>query len=252
MGKLTDAFGSALAAGNFNGDSYEDIAIGLPGSYLFGSSGAGEVKVYFGSTTGIAGTTPSPELWSQNLLSGSQWPQPNDHFGAALAAGDINGDGTDDLAIGVPGESFVFADSAGAVELLYGSSTGLKSINSDEFNQGLATVQGTAEGEDSFGEALAIGDVNGDGYADLAVGVPNESHGSADYAGAVNLLYGSSNGLTTNDNQLIGQHWSSIPDSAEYYDRFGTALAIFPHPALDTPFCFPVKAKNGNIAIICL
>src|SRR5262249_22043860 len=87
---------------------------------------------------------------------------------------DFNGDGFDDLAIGVPGEKIGSTEQAGAVIVLYGASSGLTSSGAQIFRQGAAGVPGTPETSDHFGASVAAGDLDGDGYADLAIGVPGE------------------------------------------------------------------------------
>jgi hypothetical protein len=78
---------------------------------------------------------------------------------------------------------------------------------------------------DFFGSALAAGDFDGDGEDDLAIGVPGEGVSGKSGAGAVNVLYGSSNGLTSSDDQFWHQDKSGIEDTAEQNDAFGAALA---------------------------
>jgi hypothetical protein len=244
-----EAFGSALAAGDFDGDNYADLVIGSPYADYVGNTHVGEVNILFGSKDGLGYRSPFPwQLLRQDLISVTYQPEANDEFGYALATGDINGDGYDDLAIGVPGETIGTASKAGAVHVLYGYQYGVSINWNDYLSQDMLLVQGYPEAGDYFGTALAIGDINGDGYSDLAIGVPNEDLGTVPSAGAVNVLYGSFNGITTTGNQLLGQHWPSIPDAEESFDRFGASLAIFP---LATPRgCFPY-IPNGKMLMIC-
>ena len=92
-------------------------------------------------------------------------------FSAEVRA-DFNGDGFDDLAVGVPGEDIGTINSAGAVNVIYGSSGGLSCGGNQFWHQDSSGILDTAEASDQFGDALAAGDFNGDGFDDdLAVGV---------------------------------------------------------------------------------
>jgi len=77
-----------------------------------------------------------------------------DLFGASLASGDFDGDGKDDLAMGVPGEDIGAVKDAGAVSVLYGSESRLTAGGDQLWHQGLGAVGGSAEAGDLFGDSL--------------------------------------------------------------------------------------------------
>ncbi|MEU8201004.1 FG-GAP repeat protein [Streptosporangium sp. NPDC049046] len=143
LAEAWDFFGSALAAGDFNADGRDDLAIGVPGEGLSENQramdyGDGTVHVVYGSRSGLR--TAVSEAWSQRSLKGE--PRYFDRFGAALAAGDLNGDGDDELVIGAPGEN--------AVHVLAGTRSGGLTRNHNllitgaggDFGAALATVAG--------------------------------------------------------------------------------------------------------------
>ena len=91
-----------------------------------------------------------------------------------LASCDFNHDGFDDLAVGIPEEDFGATGSAGAVQVHYGRAGSFPGFGSEFFTQNTAGIPGDVEASDSFGEALACGDFDGDGFADLVIGVRSE------------------------------------------------------------------------------
>jgi hypothetical protein len=248
-----DLFGHSLAAADFNGDTYSDLAIGVPGDVVSGVDEAGAVRVLYGSGTGLTATYS--ELWHQNKdgLAGS--PEPKDHFGWALAAGDLNGDGYADLAVGVPDEDVESVVDAGAVNVLYGSKWGLEANGDPAWNQDTEDVMGTAEPYDAFGRALAIGHSDGNTYGDLVVGVPKENLvvGSVNVvdAGAVNMLYGSSSGLSVAGNRTWHQNDQDVEDQVEPGDEYGSALA-FGQWATVLPIPESVNASKGEYTAMVL
>src|SRR4051794_35905247 len=120
---------------------------------------------------------------------------------------DFNADGYGDLAIGIPGASVGGKAAAGAVEVLYGSATGLRSTGSQRWTLASTNIPGSPHKGDQFGAALASGDFNRDGYDDIAVGIPNYDYvsgGTTDAkAGEILILFGGSNGLRAGHAQLI-------------------------------------------------
>ena len=194
-------------AADFNHDGVADLAVGVLGE----NGVAGAVNVLYGAGGGLSGTG------AQAFFQVGGTPEPGDRFGSALAAGDFNGDGFADLAVGASGEDVGSAFDAGAVSVLYGSADGLTSSGGRLFTQ----VGSAAEEADEFGYALAAGDFNHDGFADLAAGAPFESVGGTSQAGAVSILPGSAAGLTATGGRLVTQ----VGSAAEANDNFGSALA---------------------------
>jgi hypothetical protein len=220
--EASDLFGSALATGNFDGDAFDDLVVGVPSEDVSSVIDAGLVNILYGSGSGL--TAAGNQIWNQDSSGITDAAETGDLFGSALATRDFNGDGIGDLAVGVPSEN-VGSSNVGAVSLLYGSASGLTSVGNQFWNQDSAGIKDAAESGDLFGSALSTSDFNGDGVADLAIGVPSEDVGSLSNAGALNLLYGSASGLTSAGNQFWSQNSSGMSDAAEAGDAFGSALA---------------------------
>ncbi|MFE0178894.1 FG-GAP-like repeat-containing protein [Streptomyces sp. NPDC059002] len=143
--------------------------------------------------------------------------------------GDFDGDGYGDLAFRDVGSvSEVPDDAPGTVVIQYGSSTG-PSTRKKVITQSTEGVPGASEDGDAFGASLGAGDVNGDGKADLAVGVPGESLGTATGTGAVVLLKGASQangGLTGKGAVAYNQSTAGVPGAAESGDDFGRTVLL--------------------------
>src|SRR4029077_13682084 len=84
-------------------------------------------------------------------------------------------------------------------------------------------VSGTAENKDRFGMSLSNGDYDGDGYSDLAIGVPYDLVNGVK-AGAVQVLYGSADGPTAGGQPVWNQSHTGIADAPEAGDNFGWSL----------------------------
>lgn len=204
--------GLALAAGNFNDGAGRELAIGAPYRDLPGAAAAGGVLIVSdlaGSVAVLERDAGSPGVVGE--VEGEA------NFGAALAAGDFDGDGRDELAVGIPRQGLAGPSrDAGAVSVIdFGGpdSSGLWSqadLNPEQ-----------EELSDQFGLALAAGDFDADGIADLAIGVPLEDLGPLTDAGLVHVMAGSEDaGLTTADDQT----WLQTIDPSDSGDLFGLAL----------------------------
>ncbi len=221
-----DWFGSELAVGDFNGDSYADLAIGVPGEGIgtWSAEGKGAVQVLYGSPAGLV--VAFDNFFHQEGLTDGGDSEPVDSFGSALAAGDFDGDGYDDLAVGVPNEDVDGISNCGAVNVIYGAIGGLDRQRSKFFWQNSSPTLGGAESGDMFARSLAAGDINGDGRDDLAVGVPYEDLENLAEAGAVSILWGAAGGLTATGGLFLHQGSPGVTDASEAQDYFGGEVVL--------------------------
>jgi FG-GAP repeat protein len=170
---------SVASAGDVNGDGYADVIVS---SYFYdaGETDEGEVYVFLGSATGIAGGNPA------TAATRLQSNQPDARLGKSVAgAGDVNGDGYADVIAGayfydagpglVHGEAYVFLGSASGIA---------------DGDPSTAAARIDSNQEDAqLGKSVAgAGDVNGDGYADVLVGVPYYDSGELNEGAAFVFL----------------------------------------------------------------
>lgn len=177
---------------DFDGDGFADLATGVPGEDVGSVRDAGAVQVLYGSASG---PTARDQVWHQNRKGIKGGAEQGDGFGSATASGDFDADGFADLAVGIPGEDLGGKRDTGAVQVLYGGSSGL-TARDQLWHQDRPGIPGANEAGDMFGGSVAAGDFNGDGRTDLAIGVTFERFTGSDIRSRVLILLGSGTGLT--------------------------------------------------------
>ncbi len=215
-----DGFGSSAAClGDLDADGIPELAVGAPGDDD-GGGGCGAVWVLY------LGTDHHPRAATKISATAGGFAgalDSGDLFGfAATNLADLDGDGLDELVVGAPGDDdggtnrgavwILFLDAAGAVrdERKISDAAG-------GFGGGLADT-------DVFGSAVAsVGDLDGDGIEELAVGAPGDDGGGVD-RGAVWLLYLDSTGAVRAKTR-VAESAGIDPGDLDDGDRFGTSLA---------------------------
>lgn len=216
-------FGRALAAGDFDADGLDDLAVGAPGASANGVDFAGVVHVVPGTASG-----PDPAA-AESFHQGSpgiRGALEDDAFGSNLAAGDLDGDGFDDLVVQSELEAIGAVRAAGLVHVLPGSAAGVTAAGSIAFSQATAGVPGAAEFGDQFGATLALADLDGDGADDLVVATPGESIGDDDEAGMIHLFDGDGAGIDPSTGVLLHEARPGVRGIVVEADEFGRAVTF--------------------------
>jgi hypothetical protein len=296
-------FGSSVAtAGDVNGDGYDDVIVGAP-FYANGQVKEGRVFVYHGSASGLSATAD----WT------AESDQIDANFGISVGtAGDVNGDGYDDVIVGAPsynnipnldeGKAFVYHGSASGLSptpdwtarsynigVEFGNSVGTAGdVNGDgyddvivgaddygECDEGAAVVyHGSPSGLSAtrdwgarghrdfadFGRSVGTaGDVNGDGYDDVIVGAPSYADGYFDIQGRAFVYHGSASGLSmtsdwfTEPNQFSASYGWSVGTAGDVngdgYDDVIVGARLYDNPHGDEGGAFVFQGSASGLSL---
>jgi hypothetical protein len=216
-----DYFGYVWTTGNFNGDRFDDLAVGVLGEDVNGQNEAGAVTVLFGSASGLRGT--GSKTYSRNTAGVPGVATANERWCEyGLAAGDFNGDGKDELVVASNDATVDGVNGAGSITVLRGSATGPTGSGAVEISQASGGVAGNPESGGRFASyGFGVGDFNRDGRDDLTVGMQYLDVGGVENAGGVYVFFGSGSGLRTVGSQLITRATTGVPGNPIADDNFG-------------------------------
>ncbi|MET8802217.1 FG-GAP-like repeat-containing protein [Streptomyces sp. NPDC004546] len=201
-----------LAKGDVNGDGITDVVAAVNDGDEWDSR---RVVVWTGTHNGLNPYTVVRDNSGYGMEGGE-----------SLAVGDVNRDGYADIVVGRTAEG---ADSdvdtplakGGRIAWIPGTAAGPDGTKAVIMNQDSSGVPGTAVPWSRFGAGLSIADIDGDGYRDIAVGVPGVSGG-----GRVVILRGTANGPTGSGAKSFSQDTTGVPGAGESGDSFGSAVRL--------------------------
>lgn len=180
---------SVDSAGDVNGDDIDDLIIGAPISTEPAGAFSGSSYVIFGKTSGFDGNLDLSELDGSNGFK-IQGSVAGAQFGNGVSAGDINGDGFNDLISGS------YYGGTGTTYVLFGKATGFDAIidlASLDGNNGFS-IDGVAEGDEAGYSVDNAGDINGDGFEEIIIGARN-ADASGENSGAAYIVFGKASGF---------------------------------------------------------
>ncbi len=188
---------SVSDAGDVNGDGIDDLIIGAPDATLNGQVYTGASYVVFGQTGGFEATLDLSTLDGSNGFAINGINQ-NDRLGRSVSdAGDVNGDGIDDLIIGAPSTDPNGQSSARSSYVVFGQAGGFDAtldLSTLDGSNGFA-INGINAGDFLGGSVTSAGDINGDGFDDLIIGAPSTDPNGQSSAGSSYVVFGQAGGF---------------------------------------------------------
>ena len=214
---------SVAAAGDINGDGFDDLIVGAPAA-----NQNGEAYVVFGKASGFA---PTLSLASLNGANGFRivGATPGEQLGGSVSgAGDVNSDGIADVIVGAS-EASPNGSFSGAAYVVFGKASGFPaSFNVSNLNGSNGfRIAGESSGNRAGNAVSRAGDVNGDGIADVIVGASEASPNGAAAAGAAYVIFGKAGGglpATLNVSSLNGTNGFKLSGAAAG-DRAGFSVS---------------------------
>ncbi len=189
--------------GDVNGDGYDDLLFGVPFNAPGAMDGAGKAYLVFGRASGWAMDTPLAQA-DAAFIGETQLDQAT----CARIAGDLNGDGYDDLAIGAS-RNAAFGFRTGQVYVILGMPTGWAALSVVD-QAAVASFHGEEANDEAGWPVAGIGDVNDDGLDDLAISAPFHDNGSS--LGQIYLVFGRTSGWAM-DQSLAGADASLVGET---------------------------------------
>jgi hypothetical protein len=203
-----------VATGDFDGDGCDDLGVGVPGERVNGHGGAGEVDMLRGTSSGLS-TTCRRDFTQSGAIGES--PGGGDHLGDALAAGDFDGDGFDDLIVGAPDENHGGATDTGVFHVFFGTADGV-AVALDRLK-----AQSTSEAGNYCAASLTALDIDGAERDGIVAGSARDNLSGGADAESVEAVSGRSHGHSTRSAIMLSQD-DSVPGKSERDDRFGQSL----------------------------
>ncbi|KUL31353.1 FG-GAP and VCBS repeat-containing protein [Streptomyces regalis] len=212
-----------MAAGDVDGDGLTDlVSLTMPADWEPGDQSSGHSLNYLHATrNGFEPLTVLRDGQGHKIEGGED-----------IELGDVNGDGRDDLVFGRPRpansneEPSDPSQYGSRIGVVLGTAQGLPSGDPRMIHQDTPGVPGVGEAGDLFGASVEVGDVNGDGYADIVAGNPYEDFAGVDDAGTVAVIPGGASGPTGAGSKVFSQNTTGVPGTAERRDYFSEAVTL--------------------------
>lgn len=226
-------FGFSIVVGNFDGDAYDDLAIGMPGRTGPNQTFGGKVYVLFGSAKGLSSTgalsfdqDDFAYAWNGPPTQGHDQMTGGETFGYALAAGDLDADGRDDLAIGAPYDDRYSHSRAGVVHVVYGSTAGLAlPAGVQSFDRSWSPLGSSVHSGDRFGFQLTIGHFRFAKARSLVVSAPGADDAGTN-TGSIHVLRGAKSGLGPGGAALFNENAPGFASTPQVGEAFGHRLHL--------------------------